>query len=47
MVKKYKNEVDIVASDFIEAAEKVKTVLNGTGKDYTICLVKYINDFYL
>lgn len=45
--KKYKNEVDIVASDFIEAAEKVKTVLNRTGKDYTICLVKYINDFYL
>lgn len=44
--KEYKREVDIVASDVYEAAEKMETILNKTGEDcYTIYLVKFIDFF--
>lgn len=42
---KYKKEADIIAADFVEAAEKIKKILNETGEDYyTIYSVKYIGD---
>lgn len=43
--KKYKKEADIVATDFDEAAETMKKILNETEEDYyTICSVKYVDD---
>lgn len=44
-VKKYKKEADVVATDFIEAAERVEKILNENGEDYTIHSVKFINFF--
>lgn len=43
--KKYKKEADVVATDFIEAAERVEKILNENGEDYTIRSVKFINFF--
>ena len=43
--KKYKKEANVVATDFIEAAERVEKILNENGEDYTIHSVKFINFF--
>lgn len=43
--KNTKKEADVVATDFIEAAERVEKILNENGENYTIHSVKFINFF--